>query len=168
MIGETDQSIDLTHQLFAIHGQAGLSPARLDVRQDLLISAVSILSRDPENSYSANSCPDYNFLTLGSNPSAVVLNVGCGLDTRVSRINPPSDVNWFDLDYPEVIDERRNFYSDQGQYLVEVDGCLDSLSTCVYPFDVAVGSVSRRRRYVWRRARRVAGSYAEGTLSYWA
>jgi len=53
---------------------------------------------------------------LGTNQNAVVLNVGCGLDTRVSRINPPSNVSWFDLDYPAVIEERRNFYHDQEGY----------------------------------------------------
>lgn len=54
------------------------------------------------------------FLKL--NPSAVVLNLGCGLDTRVSRINPPSDVVWFDVDFPEVIRERQNFYSNHDGY----------------------------------------------------
>ena len=53
---------------------------------------------------------------LGSNPGAVVLNLGCGLDTRVSRIDPSPGVSWFDVDYPEVIGERRNFYSDRVGY----------------------------------------------------
>jgi O-methyltransferase involved in polyketide biosynthesis len=51
-----------------------------------------------------------------SNLNAIVLNIGCGLDSRVSRINPPSGVSWFDLDYPEVIELRRNFYSDREGY----------------------------------------------------
>jgi O-methyltransferase involved in polyketide biosynthesis len=53
---------------------------------------------------------------LSSNPSAVVLNLGCGLDTRVSRIKPPTSVSWFDIDYPEVIAERRKFYSERKGY----------------------------------------------------
>jgi len=53
---------------------------------------------------------------LGSNLNAVVLNLGCGLDARVYRINPPSTVSWFDVDFPEVIEERRNFYSNTGGY----------------------------------------------------
>ena len=54
---------------------------------------------------------------LRSNPDAVVLNLGCGLDTRVSRINPPPSVSWFDVDFPEVIRERENFYSNrEGRY----------------------------------------------------
>ena len=53
---------------------------------------------------------------LRSNPNAVVLNLGCGLDTRISRINPPSTVSWFDVDFPEVIEERQNFYSNRDGY----------------------------------------------------
>jgi O-methyltransferase involved in polyketide biosynthesis len=44
------------------------------------------------------------------------LNLGCGLDTRISRINPPSTVSWFDVDFPEVIEERQNFYSNREGY----------------------------------------------------
>jgi O-methyltransferase involved in polyketide biosynthesis len=53
---------------------------------------------------------------LGRNPRSVVLNLGCGLDTRVSRIRPPPSALWLDLDFPEVIELRRNFYSDQEGY----------------------------------------------------
>jgi O-methyltransferase involved in polyketide biosynthesis len=47
---------------------------------------------------------------------AVVVYLGCGLDTRVSRINPASGIIWFDVDYPEVIDLRKYFYSDSDGY----------------------------------------------------
>lgn len=53
---------------------------------------------------------------LEINPYATVLNLGCGLDTRISRINPHSNVNWFDVDYPEVIKVRKLFYSDRDGY----------------------------------------------------
>jgi O-methyltransferase involved in polyketide biosynthesis len=49
-------------------------------------------------------------------PEATVLNLGCGLDTRISRINRPSTVHWFDVDFPEVIELRRLFYSNQAGY----------------------------------------------------
>ena len=48
--------------------------------------------------------------------NAVVLNLGCGLDTRVTRINPSSSVNWFDVDYPEVIRLRKSFYRESENY----------------------------------------------------
>ncbi len=53
---------------------------------------------------------------LKTYPHAIVLNLGCGLDTRISRINPSEDVSWFDVDYPEVINLRRRFYSNQESY----------------------------------------------------
>jgi O-methyltransferase involved in polyketide biosynthesis len=53
---------------------------------------------------------------IRGNPSCVVLNLGCGLDTRVTRINPPPAVSWFDVDFPEVIRLRKNFYTDHLDY----------------------------------------------------
>jgi O-methyltransferase involved in polyketide biosynthesis len=40
---------------------------------------------------------------LERQPHAVVLHLGCGLDTRYFRLAPPSQVLWYDVDYPEVI-----------------------------------------------------------------
>jgi O-methyltransferase involved in polyketide biosynthesis len=53
---------------------------------------------------------------LKANPEGVVLNLGCGLDTRITRINPPPAVNWFDVDYPEVIALREQFYANRDGY----------------------------------------------------
>jgi methyltransferase (TIGR00027 family) len=44
---------------------------------------------------------------LAEHPDATVLHVGCGMDSRVFRIDPPATVQWFDVDYPDVIDLRR-------------------------------------------------------------
>ena len=45
-----------------------------------------------------------DFLTR--NPDAVVVHIGCGLDTRFERVDNGC-VEWFDLDMPDVIDLRR-------------------------------------------------------------
>lgn len=58
---------------------------------------------------------------LDSNPDAVVLNLGCGLDTRIPRINPTARIQWFDVDYPDVINLRENFYSNGASY--KMIGC---------------------------------------------
>src|SRR5262245_1776738 len=39
---------------------------------------------------------------LAVNPRAVVLHLGCGLDTRFLRLDPGPGVEWYDVDYPEV------------------------------------------------------------------
>ena len=56
----------------------------------------------------------FDFLKL--NATATVINLGCGLDTRVSRINPQQGITWFDVDYPEVIEVRKLFYSNSAGY----------------------------------------------------
>lgn len=43
---------------------------------------------------------------LRPNPDAVVVHLGCGLDTRFDRVDNGS-VEWFDLDFPPVIELRR-------------------------------------------------------------
>ena len=49
-------------------------------------------------------------------PDAVVLHLGCGLDTRAFRINPPPTVRWFDLDQPGVVELRRKLYDETDAY----------------------------------------------------
>ncbi|MBB5936570.1 class I SAM-dependent methyltransferase [Streptomyces zagrosensis] len=50
---------------------------------------------------------------LAAHPESVVLHLGCGLDTRAFRIDPGPSVQWFDVDYPEVIDLRRQLFPDR-------------------------------------------------------
>jgi O-methyltransferase involved in polyketide biosynthesis len=47
---------------------------------------------------------------LDMHPRCVVLHLGCGLDTRVYRINPPPTVDWYDIDLPVVIGLRRRIF----------------------------------------------------------
>lgn len=42
-----------------------------------------------------------------------VVHLGAGMDGRVFRIDPPATVRWFDVDFPEVIDLRRQVYPDR-------------------------------------------------------
>jgi O-methyltransferase involved in polyketide biosynthesis len=53
---------------------------------------------------------------LADHPDAVVLHLGCGLDARVYRIDPPATVDWYDLDYPAVIELRRQFLPPREHY----------------------------------------------------
>jgi len=46
-------------------------------------------------------------------PDAVALDLGAGLDTRMFRINPPATVDWYDVDYPEVITARQQLLPDR-------------------------------------------------------
>jgi O-methyltransferase involved in polyketide biosynthesis len=53
---------------------------------------------------------------LRRNPNAVVLQLGCGLDSRAFRLDIPSGVRWFDVDVPDVIALRRGLYTDHPGY----------------------------------------------------
>lgn len=53
---------------------------------------------------------------LAAHPDATVLGLGCGLDSRVYRVDPPPTVRWFDIDYPEVVELRRRVYPERDGY----------------------------------------------------
>jgi O-methyltransferase involved in polyketide biosynthesis len=44
---------------------------------------------------------------IAAHPNAVVVELGCGLDTRMHRLSPPATVDWYDVDLPNVIALRR-------------------------------------------------------------
>jgi O-methyltransferase involved in polyketide biosynthesis len=53
---------------------------------------------------------------LARHPQAVVVHIGCGLDTRFERVDN-GRVEWYDLDVPDVIDLRWKLIGDEaGRY----------------------------------------------------
>jgi O-methyltransferase involved in polyketide biosynthesis len=50
---------------------------------------------------------------LARHPEAVVVHIGCGLDSRFERVDN-GKVEWYDLDLPEVIELRRKFIGGEG------------------------------------------------------
>lgn len=48
-------------------------------------------------------------------PNAVVLHIGCGMDSRVTRVGEQGHL-WFDVDFPEVIEQRRKYYEETQHY----------------------------------------------------
>ena len=46
-----------------------------------------------------------DFIT--AHPNAVVVELGCGLETRMNRLAPPPTVDWYDIDFANVIELRR-------------------------------------------------------------
>ena len=67
---------------------------RLGVNRNVVLS-IALRARQFDTWTSA-------FLT--HHADAVVLHLGCGLDSRIYRVDPPPTVDWFDVDYPDVID----------------------------------------------------------------
>ena len=58
---------------------------------------------------------DYVENFLNNNRDCVALHLGCGLDSRYKRINN-KDVDWYDLDFKEVIDIKKNFFEESTNY----------------------------------------------------
>ena len=52
---------------------------------------------------------------------AVVVHIGCGMDSRVERVGTLAHC-WYDIDFPEVIRERRRYYTQTEAYhMLEAD-----------------------------------------------
>jgi len=49
---------------------------------------------------------------LRRHPEAVVVHIGCGLDSRFERVDN-GQVEWYDLDFPHVIELRRKLIGDE-------------------------------------------------------
>ena len=55
-----------------------------------------------------------NWLRSQLTPDAVVLHLGCGLDSRCDRVSCGNE--WYDVDFPEVITERKKYFSESDSY----------------------------------------------------
>lgn len=60
-----------------------------------------------------------------TNPKTMVLHLGCGLDSRYDRLDRPA-VDWYDLDFPEVIEIRKRFFPEEGHYHLIPSSVTDS------------------------------------------
>ena len=52
---------------------------------------------------------------MDAHPDGAVVHIGCGMDSRILRVGQKAKV-WFDLDFPEVIAERRKYYAESDAY----------------------------------------------------
>lgn len=89
--------------------------SRLGVNQD---TAMSVVIR-------ARAMDQLAKAWLDRHPDAVVLHLGCGMDTRVFRLDPPATVAWFDVDYPEVIALRERIYPARPGYATIGSSVID-------------------------------------------
>jgi O-methyltransferase involved in polyketide biosynthesis len=62
---------------------------------------------------------------LAVHPHATVIHLGCGLDSRVFRLDPGLDVEWFDVDYPDVIALREKLFPARPGYHLVATSATD-------------------------------------------
>lgn len=84
---------------------------------------------------------------IAANPTAVVVELGCGLETRMNRLVPPPTVGWYDVDFANVIELRRRVLPELSRaHLIAASltdpGWLDSIPTDRPVIAVADGVVS--------------------------
>ena len=52
---------------------------------------------------------------MAAAPKAVVVHIGCGMDSRCIRVGTENH-KWYDVDFPEVIRERKRYYGESNNY----------------------------------------------------
>lgn len=52
---------------------------------------------------------------LAEDSKAVVIHIGCGMDSRVIRVGKSGSM-WYDVDFPDVIEERKRYYTQTEKY----------------------------------------------------
>lgn len=58
---------------------------------------------------------------MNADSEAIVLHIGCGMDSRVERVGTKGH-QWYDVDFHDVISERRKYYSEnQFYHMIESD-----------------------------------------------
>ena len=62
---------------------------------------------------------------LDDRRDCAVLHPGCGLDSRYERIGRPA-VDWYDLDFAEVIELRRQFFTESAHYHLIASSVTDA------------------------------------------
>ena len=67
---------------------------------------------------------EYCHSFLEKYPDGIIVELGCGLSTRFSRIDNKK-LTWFDLDLPEVIDIRKVFFKESDRYHFIASSVLD-------------------------------------------
>lgn len=72
---------------------------------------------------------------LAVHPEAVVLHLGCGLDSRFFRVQPGPGVEWYDVDYPDVAALRTQLYPVCDHYHVVAASVTDPTWLAGIPTD---------------------------------
>lgn len=62
---------------------------------------------------------------LAVHDTATVVHLGCGLDSRVFRLDPGPNVQWYDVDFPAVIALREKVYPQRPNYQLIATSATD-------------------------------------------
>ena len=68
----------------------------------------------------------YDVCAADAPPEDLVVHLGCGLDSRCERVKHTAKC-WYDLDFPAVIDLRKNYYQESERYRMIASSIMDFL-----------------------------------------
>lgn len=109
---------------------------------------------------------------VAEQPDSIVLQLGCGMDSRVFRVDHPATVRWFDVDYPDIIELRRRLYPEQPGYTmigssVEEPSWLDEVPDDRPAIIVAEGLMMYLTEDVVRSLlNRLTGHFTSGQIAF--
>ena len=80
---------------------------------------------------------------IQDNPQSIILHIGCGMDSRIIRVGSISNC-WYDVDFPDVIAERKKYYSENENYhMVGADASktawIENLPNCSHAVVILEG-----------------------------
>ncbi|MBB4188870.1 class I SAM-dependent methyltransferase [Sinorhizobium terangae] len=105
-------------------------------------------------------------------PETTVVHLGCGLDSRIFRINPGPGVRWFEVDFPDVISLRQQIYPDRAGCTMVAGSIVQRGWIANLPSDrpamiVAEGVLPYlKERQVSQVLRRIAGHFPSGEIAF--
>jgi O-methyltransferase involved in polyketide biosynthesis len=109
---------------------------------------------------------------LAAHERAVVLHLGCGLDDRVFRLDPGPDVEWYDVDYPDVIALVEQLFPAREHYHPVAASVTDPAWLSAIPADRPVLLIAEGLTYYLTRddgvalLRRVVEHFPSGELHF--
>ncbi len=140
-------------------------------RLDYDFSALRMRRRDQQSSAVRSKAYDRRVTRfLDGHPRCVVLHLGCGLDTRAYRVNPPPTVDWYDIDLPEIIALRRRLFPERAGLHTIGTSVADPTLLDEIPKDKPVLVVAEgltpylRREDGLATLRRIVGHFAAGEM----
>lgn len=76
------------------------------------------------------------------NQNTLVLHIGCGMDSRIERVSakiPQLHADWYDIDFPEVIQERGKYFKETDFYhFLPTDMRTDEWKNVIKPLQSAI------------------------------
>lgn len=87
---------------------------------------------------------------LRGDPAALVLHIGCGMDSRVCRVSHPGHL-WFDLDFPEVIAQRKRHYASSQEDIMLSSDARDTAYLAEVPRGRAIVIMEGVSMYLQRQ-----------------